>query len=355
MKQSAIVFAVIGLVSGTAFAQTNVTVYGIVDLGVKYQAGLSPDGHVWSLASGQQSGSRIGFRGTEDLGGGLSADFVLENGFNADDGSLGNGGRLFGRQMWAGLKGGAGAVYLGRQYSAIYNALSAIDPFSINQAGDAQRVYGYGLGKVDPISRSDNTITYTTPLYRGLTARVGYKFGEAVGNFNTGSSKFIGLVYVGGNLTVHAAFQNTDGVALGANTTQLGGIVAPTGLGSTTVKVQNLFLGGMYDFGFIKAHLGFGDTKISAVSETKIRNYLVAMSAPVGTGALYASWNQSDLRDLQSGASNQYAVGYAYPLSKRTNFYTSASITRNDSNVRLNAGANGQNGREFQAGIRHTF
>lgn len=120
MKRSAIALAIIDLVSETAFAQTNVTIYGIVDLGVKYQAGLSPNGHVWSLASGQQYGSRIGFRGTEDLGGGLSADFVFENGFNADDGSFNNGGRLFGRQMWAGLKGDAGAVYLGRQYSAIY-------------------------------------------------------------------------------------------------------------------------------------------------------------------------------------------------------------------------------------------
>jgi predicted porin len=160
---------------------------------------------------------------------------------------------------------------------------------------------------------------------------------------------------VGGNLTLLAAYQNTDGVALGDNTTQLGGIVAPAGLGSATVKVRNAFVGGMVDFGFIKAHLGFGDTKVSAVGETKIRNYLVAMSAPVGIGSLVASWNQSDLRDLRSGASNQYAVGYVYPFSKRTNFYTSASVTKNDSSVRLNAGANGQNGREFQAGIRHVF
>lgn len=123
--------------SGAACAQINVAVYGIVDLRVKYQAGLSPDRHVWPLASGQQCGSRIGFRGTEDLGGGQSADFVLENGFNADDGSFNNGGRLFGRQMWAGLKGGGGAVYLGRQYSTIYNALDA----SIHSASSRQATH----------------------------------------------------------------------------------------------------------------------------------------------------------------------------------------------------------------------
>jgi predicted porin len=355
MKSSSIAIGALALISGAACAQTSVTFYGIVDLGLKYEKGLNPAGSVLSVNSGQQSGSRFGFRGTEDLGGGLYADFTLENGFNADDGTLGNGGRLFGRQMWGGLRGNFGSVYMGRQYSATYNALSIIDPFGINQAGDAQRVYGYGLGKIDPISRSDNTITYTTPNYNGFSAMAGYKFGETAGNFNTNSSKFLQLSYVGGKLNVQAAYQNTDGVTLGAATTQLGGIVAPARLGSSTVTVKNAFLGAIYDFGFAKAHLGVGDTRVGAAGDAKIRNYLVAMSTKASAGTAYASWNRGDIKDISSGASDQYAIGYSYPLSKRTNLYSSASYTRNENNVRLNAAANGGSGREVQAGIRHLF
>lgn len=355
MKSPAIALGAFALVSGVACAQTNVTLYGVVDLGMKYEKGLSKAGGVWALASGQQFGSRLGLRGSEDLGGGLSANFVLENGFTADDGALANGGRLFGRQAWAGIKGSFGAVNLGRQYSATYNALNAVDPFGLNQAGDAQRVYGYGLGKVDPISRSDNTITYTSASTNGINAMVGYKFGETPGSLNTGSSKFVGLSYIAGAVNVQASYQNTDGVSLGATTTQLGAIAASTGIGASTVNVKNAFIGGVYDFGFLKAHLGYGDAKLSASNDTTIRSYLVGTTVPVGKGAATASWNRNDVRDLVAGASNQYAVGYTYPFSKRTNFYSSASYTRNDSGVRLNAATNGASAHEFQAGIRHTF
>lgn len=169
MKKSLLAVAVLGTLAGAASAQSNVTLYGIVDAGINFDNGRNAAGKTWSVASGQQSGSRLGVKGTEDLGGGLSAVFVLENGFNADDGTMANGGRLFGRQAWVGLNSaGLCSIKLGRQYSAIYNALNAIDPFAINQAGDAQRVYGYGLGKADPIARSDNTVTYSSPDFNGV-------------------------------------------------------------------------------------------------------------------------------------------------------------------------------------------
>lgn len=355
MKKSAIALAAIAAVSGTAFAQSTVELYGIVDLGIKYENGASAAGKVWTVSSGQQSGSRVGLRGKESLGNNLSASFVLENGFNADDGTLGYGGRLFGRQAWVGLNGSFGSVKLGRQPSAIYNALLVIDPFQINQAGNIQRVYGYGLGKVDPISRADNSITYTTPVFNGVTATAGYAFGETPGSINTNSSKFAGLAYVAGPLNIQAAYQNTDGVALGAATTQLGSLVAPTGLGSPTANVKNAFIGAIYEIGSVKAHVGFGDTKASATGDAKIRNYLVGFTAALGTGSAYGSWNRNDVRSLSAGTSDQVGLGYSYPLSKRTNLYTSASYTKNDSGVRMNAAVSGTNAREFQAGIRHFF
>jgi predicted porin len=356
MKKTSIAVAVLALAGGIAQAQSNVQLYGVVDIGLKYDNGSTADGsHLLSVVSGQRSGSRFGLRGSEDLGGGLRAAFTLESGFNADDGSLANGGRLFGRQAWVGLEGGFGAVYLGRQYSATYQTVRAIDPFKNQEAGDIQRVYGYGLGKVDPISRSDNTITYQTPSVNGLYVRAGYKFGENADSFRTNSSKFVGLVYERGPLLVQGSWQDTDGVSLGASITQLGAIVAPTGLGSSTVRVKNSFVGAVYDLGLLKLHAGAGESRLAAVQETAIRNYLVGTTVPAGTGTIIASWNRLDVRDVAGGVTNQYAIGYAYPLSKRTDLYSSANTTRNGSGVQLNTVVQGANAHEVRAGIRHTF
>src|SRR5690606_10200795 len=115
MKKSLLALAVLGTFSGAALAQSSVTIYGVADAGIAYTDNGNPAGEQWSVESGQQSGSRLGFKGTEDLGGGLSAIFTLESGFNLDNGTSAQGGRLFGRQAWVGLNGGFGTVKLGRQ------------------------------------------------------------------------------------------------------------------------------------------------------------------------------------------------------------------------------------------------
>jgi GBP family porin len=354
MNYSAIPAGILLLACGCAHAQTNVTLYGVADIGLKYDNSTS-DAGTWSFLSGQRLGSRIGFRGTEALGGGVRLAFTLESGFNLDDGALNNGGRLFGRQAWVGLEGGFGAAYLGRQYSSTYLALKAIDPFKNQEAGDTQRTYGYGVGKLDPISRSDNTVTYTTPTFKGLYARVGYKFGEAAESFHTNSSKFVGLVYESGPVLVHGSYQDTDGVALGAPTTQLGAMVGPTGIGSANAEVKNAFIGGVYNLRFMKLHAGVGDTRLAAIRETRIRNYLAGVTVPVPAGSVIASWNRSNFQDIADGASDQYAIGYAYPMSKRTELYSSASYTSNEQQAALNTFAKGKSEHEFRAGITHSF
>src|ERR1700688_4160657 len=129
MKKTLLALAVLGASAGVASAQqSNVTIYGIVDAGVAYKNDGNPAGNTLSLESGQQNSSRLGFKGTEDLGGGLSAIFTLENGFNVDNGTLGNTSRLFGRQAWVSLNGGFGSAKLGRQEAALYYALSEADP-----------------------------------------------------------------------------------------------------------------------------------------------------------------------------------------------------------------------------------
>src|SRR6188768_3568280 len=97
MNKSLLAFAVLGALASGAFAQSSVTVYGVVDVGVE-QTRLSPGGNTTRLSSGIQSGSRLGFKGNEDLGGGLSASFQLEMGLDATTGAAGQGGLAFGRQ-----------------------------------------------------------------------------------------------------------------------------------------------------------------------------------------------------------------------------------------------------------------
>lgn len=110
MKKSLIALSVLAAVAGTAQAQSSVTIYGVVDMALQHQNTGDPAGSTLGLDSGIQSGSRLGFKGSEDLGGGLKANFQLEMGINADTGSSAQGGRAFGRQAFVGLSGNFGAV-----------------------------------------------------------------------------------------------------------------------------------------------------------------------------------------------------------------------------------------------------
>jgi GBP family porin len=366
MKRTLFALALLSTVAGLASAQSNVTIYGILDLGIDYDSGKTGRAATgatpkWSLNSGQTSGSRLGFKGSEDLGDGLSAIFALESGVNADDGTLGYGGRLFGRQSWVGLNGNFGSVKLGRQVSTTYLALQTIDPFSVNSAGDGQRVYGYGLGKIDPISRADNSVIYQTPTVAGFNATAGYGFGEQASQFNKFSTRFAGANYVNGRLTLVASYQNTDGVSFAPTSTPtaaLDAIVIASGLAPTTTTsatVKNSVIGVIYDIGAVKLRASVGNIKVQAVGDLNIRSYLIGASAPAGTGSVLASWNRNNITDLSSGVSNQVAFGYSYPLSKRTNLYTIVAFTRNGSDVRMNAWANGQSDRDVQFGMKHSF
>lgn len=347
MNKKLLALAVLGTMSGAVLAQTNVTIYGVVDAGIAYDKNISASDKTWRLQSGQQSSSRLGFKGSEDLGGGLSAVFTLENGFSIDDGTM-SGGRLFGRQAWVGLQGGFGGVKLGRQQTFLYEALNAIDPFNINLAGNAQRIFGYGLYASDPLSRTDNTLSYVTPNFSGMTGQLSYGFGEQAGDNSTLRQTGAALSYANGPLNAYFAYH-------AANDATLAGTAAGLGVG-TTADLRTALVGGTYDLGVAKAHLAFADSKAdSGAVEVKNRNWLVGVSAPVGVGTIMASYVRNDVRDIAEGVSNLYAVGYSHVLSKRTNLYTSVGYTKNDSNVRLNAFANGENGTLFNVGVRHRF
>jgi predicted porin len=344
-----VVFAAI---TQAAVAQSNVTVYGVVDAGISYKNDGNPAGNTWGVESGQQSGSRIGFKGREDLGNGMFATFTLENGFNTDTGTFAqsnsNSSRLFGRQAWVGLEGNFGKIRLGRQQTELYYALDAVDPFHIGLAGNAQRVFGYGTYGSDPLARSDNTVSYTSPTVNGFTSSVSYGFGETAGDTSANRNVGFGARFVQGPMNVQFAYQK-------ANT-----VTGPTSLGSVTGDERAAFIGATYDFGVAKAHAAYADNKLPTVNgDGKDRNYLLGVSAPAGAyGNVMASWTRNDVSDISSGNSDQYSIGYTHALSKRTNLYTSYSYLKNEDGVGLatyNDSVLGTDVKLFNVGMRHTF
>jgi predicted porin len=324
MKKSLLALAALGAFAGAASAQTNVTIYGLADIGVQRtdtsQPGVDP---TWALDSGLQSGSRLGFRGSEDLGGGLSAIFNLESGFNLDTGGLANNNVLFSRQAWVGLNGGFGAVKLGRQNTPIYNVLSSIDPFAVGLAGDIGNVFKkYG-------SRMSNTVNYSTPELGGFSGALAYGFGEAAGN--TSASRQIGAsaAYVNGPINAQVAYHRTND---------------PIGSGSG----KTALVGGVYNFGVAAAHAAFADNKADGASTEKSRDWMLGVSAPVGAGSVLASFIRHDDRLAANVDADQWALGYVHSLSKRTNLYTSYGKYN-----RKLAGSFDDN--KFNVGMRHKF
>lgn len=348
MKKAVAGLAVLTAISGGAAAQASVSVYGVMDIGIARRDDSNPAGKTVSMESGQQSGSRIGFKGREDLGGGLAAQFVLESGINLDSGTSGQGGRLFGRQAWAGIDGNFGGLKLGRQQSLLYTALDKIDPFHVNLAGNAQKVFGYGSYATDPFMRADNTINYSTPTLAGLVGTLSYSLGEQAGDYSAKRSTGLGLSYANGPLNLQLAY-------LKSNTMD-----APAGFGGSTGDNRALLVGGTYDFGLATAHLGYAENRLGSIAGGgKDRNLLAGLTVPVAAaGSVIASFVRNELTDLAGGRSDQYALGYSHKLSKRTNAYTSVSYTRNDSDVALNTYRGeqfGQSARLLNIGVRHAF
>jgi predicted porin len=183
-------------------AQSAVTLYGIVDEGITYTNNQS--GHAnYQLQSSVASASRWGLRGAEDLGGGMKAVFVLENGFDPSTGNLGNNGRIFGRQAFVGLSSKYGTVTMGRQYDEVVDMLAPID------ASLKWGIYFAHAGDVDNTSgsvRINNSVKYVSPNISGITVGALYSFGGQPGRFSSQSTSSAGISYTRGPLYVAAAY-----------------------------------------------------------------------------------------------------------------------------------------------------
>jgi predicted porin len=327
MKKNLLAVAVLGVAAGTASAQSNVTIYGLVDIGLAFERGGAA-GSVTKLdGSGMHSGNRVGFRGTEDLGGGLSAIFTLENGYNPDNGTLGQGGLLFGRQAFVGLKGDFGTATAGRQYSPHWAAVDSLDPLD--------GITGGSFNLLRRTVRTDNTLKYTTPNFSGLTADIAYGFGEVAGN--TSASRTLGgsLAYAQGPLVVKLAHHNGRNAA-------------------DTDATKNSFLGGSYNFGPAKAFLGYQTEKgLGALDRDAA---LIGAQVPFGPHTVMASYIHKNDKAATNNDANMVGVAYTYALSKRTNLYTSyVKIDNKNSLVYTTKVGDGSGDKEFNVGIRHKF
>ena len=180
MKKSLLALAALGAFAGAAHAQSSVTLYGIIDAGFNYQQQQQWQAPV-QLSSGVLQGCRWGLRGTEDLGGGLKALFVLENGFDVNNGKLGQGGAMFGRQAYVGLSSQFGTVTLGRQYDSV---VDYVGPLEVgDQWGGYFAAHPGDLDNLNNSYRTNNTVKYTSANYGGLTFGGTYSFGGMAGNY----------------------------------------------------------------------------------------------------------------------------------------------------------------------------
>lgn len=348
MQKKLIALAVAGLVSGAAFAQTNVTVYGVVDVG--YQYNKSEDNKFSGIESGEMSGSRIGFRTTEALGNGLSAIAQAEFGFKADT----NSGLNTVRNAWVGLKHDQiGAFTAGRQNSVAYDWIAK------GYASDITVVYpsntlASNFTQLHSSDRVDNSVKYASPVWGGFEVRTVYGFGEKVGaNQDTSDA---------GKFTLGGAYKNgpVDLALIYAQTSPNDAVVGDDG-------VKGWSFGGSFDFKVVKVFGQYQQEKNKAtVGEYDLDQWTVGARVPVAKAGTVVVEYVRLKKDFDAAASVDgkaagWGVGYEHAFSKRTTGYAAVSrISHDDFVSKGNSFGGVQYDKDasvnsFAVGLRHTF
>jgi general bacterial porin, GBP family len=351
----------LGLVSGQAFAQSSVTLYGIVDGGFTYTSNQGGKAN-YQATAGSEQGSRWGFTGNEDLGGGNHAIFRLENGFNLMTGTASANGRIFGRQAWVGLSNDQwGSLTFGRQYNASQDSL---EPLQVAVVTSQYGTHPFDTDDLNNTFRTDNSVKYVTPNFHGLTVNSMYGFSNNAGNFATNRSWSVGASYAGGPLQLGAAYVQLDNPA----TDTTGAI--PSDNYFTFIKgisQQRIWgLGGVYNFG----NLGFGAMYTNVAFEltppSQHQNY---QNAEVSvryqiTPALHAAIGETWTGVNANGQKDswhywQTTSALQYFLSKRTDVYVDLIYQRATNAVAQIEGTSGpsSSGNQFLVvtGVRQKF
>ena len=358
MQKKLIALAIAGLVSAPAFAQSNVTIYGVADVGVSF--GSHGDNDLAQVHNGGLSGSRIGFRGTEDLGNGLKALFTYEYGVNFDDGTEGSQAR----QAFAGLGGNWGSVTFGRQYAPGYDfhydavaGSSVLSPQALLSGGDDALTIDQSSG-----ARWDNSVAYNGS-FAGLKVRAIYGMGAAEDTIAASAEagkwadpsdddRFgLGVEYANGPLKVGAVYHF------------LKDVYGVTG----SDDQQEWLVGGSYNFGVLTLAGSYQDAKNVGFNDGNDADlWQLGVIVPVGAaGNVHVAYGEVDVDDgTFSGKAKSYSLAYTHALSKRTTLYTGWNRTDNDDGMTVgpidfldkNAIVNGgDNSDLFAVGVRHTF
>ena len=344
MKKTLAAVAVLGAFAGSALA-ADVQLYGIVDTGVQYLSGDTDlAGHdsinKFSMESGMQSGSRFGFKGTEDLGNGLTVGFVLENQFSSDTGALNSSGLLFHREASLFLEGGFGKLAVGRMGSinggvSSWGKYGVISAFGTSWGDYSAQAGTWAMGA----GMWDNMIAYETPNFAGFKVFAQYGMGNAVADNDSvenesSSDRYyaIGASYANGPLNLYLAVDSINYATYGTE-------AEPNADDSLTVT-----LGGNYDFEVMKLFAGaqyFDEIKLSKMKgavnfdvadqglAAKMKGWSVGVSGSIPVaggnvlvGAAYLDAEAADSVDNGDEMTRWIvSAGYDYPLSKRTNVY----------------------------------
>ena len=338
-KKSLVAVAVLGAAAFSAQA-ADVQLYGLVDYGFQYSEtdnGIDKSKHAFEMKSGMNSASRFGLKGVEDLGNGYKVGFVLENGFNADDGTLGNSDRLFDRESLLFVESAWGQVGFGRvgqlaSGNGTYGLFGgSVSPFSTGWGN----VYGHKAVMAGNFGRLDNTVVYKSPTFAGVNVLAQYSFkkdskGKYVGDAREGSAEVdreyaLGATFNAGNLN-------------------LVGVVTQTNVASASADKYDskdpltVSLGGNYDLGVAKLFVATQYFKDSALNVEVLQNgqaktfdgygLQLGVNVPVFGGNAKAALGYMDAEDQAKAQMDMtrinFAVGYDYPLSKRTFIYTGA-------------------------------
>jgi predicted porin len=354
-------------VSTPSFAQSSVTLYGLIDVGLSYTSNTQTGVSNGKLSGASQysfqdaatsgvTGSRWGIRGSEALGGGNSAIFTLENGFGGGNGTIALGGAEFARQAFFGLKSNTyGTITLGRQYDAVDMFVQPLD--AIATWGGYMTAHAGDVDNLANTRRSNNSVRYLSPSYYGLTFGGVYSFGGVAGGVTQRQIYSLGVGYTQGPLSLAAAYLNARdpnfsfyGSQANAGTTaasnNLGGVGSattaesiPTFAGYASAKTLQIITGGAsYQVGAAKFNFVYSNTQFlhlgnvsdgpnplnysgSAIFNSAEISMSYRITPAWSAGASYDYTHNSGASNRGSATYHLLAAGADYTLSKRTDIY----------------------------------
>jgi predicted porin len=359
MKKSLIALAALATVATAAQAQSSVTLYGIIDNAITKSTGSGGQGSETELMSGGSASSRLGFRGTEDLGGGLSAGFTLEGDVATSTGVAGgttyNGttsasGTLFSRQAFMNIGSkDLGTVSLGRFNRLDYSLAAAYDAFGGgNIVGLVRSGYlggaAYNMTPSDRVdARYSQAIQYVSPSYNGLTLQLQRAMGGAAGSSSSSSANAYAVTYANGPLSAAVSFHDDK-----------------TSTGTDRSKTTGYFAA--YDFGLAKLTVADMEKKIDG-SSTKPKLTFVGVIVPVNAKVkvMATGGTVKDSQNTAGANADVFGLGIDYAFSKRTSAYAHhGSVNNNALSVNYvsstyTPGAAGRDAKTTAVGIRHSF